>query len=228
VHELTRDRPHLAGRLPGRDIATAGSCRALGDQQRDQDDDEKDRVVARPVSGLERHRLVDHADADRRDGDRREPLHAADDRRGQGLEQEARAEHLADRQADHSGSQEHGHVRQDARDDPDDRVQLPDRDAEGQRAVTPFGGAADRDPEVGVPHEQAKCDEADRHDDGGQEIGGVEGHARQAEAGLERRVEAGRDEEVAEQGREEERSTGEHLSHTDLRRSRSGGVTYGG
>ncbi len=211
-------RSHFTRGLPGRDVAAARSRRPLGDEQRDQDDDEEDRVVERgAVPGLERHRLIHHADADRRDRDRRQPFHAADDRGGERLEQEARAEHLADRQADDAGTQEHRDVREDAGDHPDDRVEAADGNAERQGPVAPLGRAADRDAEVRVAHEQAETDEADRHDDRGEEVGRVERHARHGEAGLERRVEAGRDAEVAEEVRQEERGAGEHLRDTDRR-----------
>ena len=145
----------------------------------------------------------------RRNEDRREPLHARHDGGGQRPHQDGRAEQPPDRKTDDAGTKEDGERGEHGRDDPHDRLDALDRDAEQERPVGVLGARTDGDADVRVAEERHERDDHDRDGDHRDDVVAAEDRLADRETEVERRREALRRRLDVEGPRQQDAADGE-------------------
>ena len=111
--------------------------------------------TAAPMIGVDEERarrvprdaVLEDAEGDRGDRDRRQIAELPDHERGDGRHERGRADRRSPRHAEDACPQEQGDEREQAGDDPRQRRQPADRDAEHRGPVGSLGGRPDRDAE---------------------------------------------------------------------------------
>jgi hypothetical protein len=160
---------------------------------------------------------LEHPEGHGGEADDRQVHQAAEQQGGERAQQDAQAEHRADREPEDASPHEGGGEGEQRRDRPHQRLQPLHRDTEQRRPVGAVGRGADGDAQRGALEEHHQAEHQQRRGDHGDDAVGAEDGAAELEADVEGVGDAGRDVGPldAEPAGHEHGDAGEELGEAD-------------